>query len=401
MLNIEERQADPENAPRIALWQLGFRPFFLAAGMWSLAGMLVWMGVYSFGLPVNLAGLSPTLWHGHEMVFGYTLAVIAGFLLTAVRNWTGVQTVNGVLLGGLFSLWLAARMLPLLPGTSLLAMAVPDLMFGVLLLAAVAWPVIKVRQWKQLGILSVIAVLIGLNALFYARGLGWLSGEARWALLGGVWLVLVLIVIMAGRVVPMFMQNGIGGGVQVVRYRWIEHLALPSVLLFVLVQLFAPQSPAVAWVAAAAALIHGTRLFGWYLRGLWRFPLVWVLFAGYAWLVVGLALFALSSWSGVAGLVALHALVVGVIGTITLGMLSRVTIGHTGRMMASPPSGLAVVFGLLTLAALARVALPMLDMGHYGLWISVSQGLWVAAFTLFVYRFGIMLVRPRVDGQPG
>ena len=406
MLNINEplvKKPGPNSAQRsdTAVWQLGFRPFFLAAGLWALTVMLVWMAVYSFGLQLNLAGLPPTLWHGHEMLFGYVLAVIAGFLLTAVRNWTGVQTINGALLAGLFSLWLAARLLPLVPEIPLLAMAVPDVLFGLLLLAAVAWPVIKVRQWKQLIIVSIIALLVGLNSLFYARGLGWLAGDMRWALLAAVWLVLLLIVIMAGRVVPMFMQNGIGGGVQVVRYRWIERLAVPSVLLFVLVQLAAPQSALLPWVAGAAALIHAARVFGWYLPGLWRVPLVWVLYVGYAWLVVGLSLYALSAWWGAAALVALHALVAGVMATITLGMMSRVTIGHTGRMMASPPAGLTLIFVLITLAALVRVLLPMLDMGHYGLWIASSQGLWVAAFTLFVYRFAMMLWRPRVDGQPG
>lgn len=401
MLNIEEPRSLSTGRNGFALWQLGFRPFFLAAGVWGLVVMLLWMGVYSFGLQLNLAGLPATLWHGHEMVFGYALAVIAGFLLTAVRNWTGVQTITGALLAGLWLLWLTARLVPLLPGSTLLVMALPDLLFGLLLLAAVAWPVVKVRQWKQLGILAIIATLLGLNALFHARALGWVGGDPRAALLAGVWGVLLLIVIMAGRVVPMFMQNGVGGGAQVRRWLWIERLALPSVLAFVLVQVFAPQSMALPWVAAVAAVIHGVRLVGWYLPGLWRLPLVWVLYVGYAWLVVGLSLFALSTWSGSAGLVALHALVAGVISTITLGMMSRVSIGHTGRMMASPPAGLAWVFVLLTLAVMARVLLPLLDMGHYGYWIVASQGLWVAAFTLFVYRFALMLLRPRVDGRPG
>ena len=401
MLNIEDPREHAAQLVKIALWQRGFRPFFLGAGIWALVVMLLWMGLYSFGLQLDLAGLPATLWHGHEMVFGYALAVIAGFLLTAVRNWTGVQTLNGPLLAGLLALWLAARIIPLLAGSSLLAMAVPDLLFGVLLLAAVAWPVIKVRQWKQLAIVVIVATLAGLNSVFYARGLGWLGGDARSVLLDAAWMVLLLIVIMASRVVPMFMQNGVGGSAQVRRFRWIERLALPSMLAFVLVQVLAPQSQALPWVAAAATVVHGARLAGWYLRGQWRLPLVWVLYVGYAWLVVGLALFALSAWMGAAGLVALHALVVGVIGTVTIGMMSRVSIGHTGRMMASPPAGLALVFALITLAAMARVLLPLLDRGHYGYWITASQGLWVAAFTLFVYRFAMMLVRPRVDGRPG
>lgn len=406
MLNIEEPQGKAQLARSaagrgFALWQLGFRPFFLAAGLWGLVVMLLWMGVYRFGLPLNLTGLAPSLWHGHEMVFGYALAVIAGFLLTAVRNWTGVQTLNGPLLAGLFGLWLAARLMPLLPDSSLLAMALPDLLFGLLLTVAVAWPVVKVRQWKQLGILAIVLTLVGLNGLFYARGLGWLEGTPHWPLLAAVWMVLLLIVVMAGRVLPMFMQNGVGGGAQVRRVALIEHLALPTMLAFVLVQLFAAQAQWLPWVAALAALVHGVRLLGWYLRGMWCLPLVWVLFVAYAWLVLGLTLYALSAWWGSAGMVALHTLVAGVIGTVTLGMMSRVTIGHTGRMIASPPAGLAWVFATMTLAVVARAIMPLFDSSQYTLWVTVSQGLWALAFALFVAGFAPMLLRPRVDGQPG
>lgn len=397
MLNIEEATY----SDGISLWHLGFRPFFLGAGLWAVAAMLLWMAIYSFGVQLDLGGLPPVLWHGHEMVFGYALAVIAGFLLTAVRNWTNVQTLHGAALAGLFLLWLAARIALLLPGVPLLAAAVPDLLFGLALIASLAWPVIKARQWKQLVILAVVSVLVGFNALFYARELGMIGGDGRWALFGGVWLVLLLIGIMAGRVVPMFVQNGVGGGVEVMRYRWVERLAMPSLLAFVLLQLFAADSRWLPWVAGFAALLHGVRLFGWYLRGIWSRPLVWVLYVAYVWLVLGLALFALGGLFPAAGQVALHGLVYGVIGIITVGMMSRVSIGHTGRMVLTPPKGLAPVFVLLALGGVVRVLLPLVDMAHYSDWILASQGLWVAAFALFVFRFAAMLVKPRVDGRYG
>ena len=396
-MNIEE----PNESYRIALWHLGFRPFFLAAAVWALVAMLLWMGLYRFGWSLPLAGWSPMLWHGHEMVFGYALAVIAGFLLTAVKNWTGVQTLHGVALALLLAAWLAARVAPLLPGLPLLAVALPDLLFGGALVAALAWPVVKARQWKQLIILSIVATLVVLDALFYARAAGLLAGDAQWPLLAAVWLIVLLITIMASRVVPMFMQNGIGGGVQVTRYRWVERSAVPLVFAVLLMQLFAPGHVLLPWLAGVAVLVHTLRLYGWYLHGMWSRPLVWVLYVGYGWLVIGLGLLAVSGWFGAAAMVALHALVVGVLGTITVGMMSRVSIGHTGRMVLSPPRGLAVVFVLLTLAAMARVLLPLLALSHYADWVLVAQWLWIAAFALFLYYFVPMLLRPRVDGRYG
>jgi uncharacterized protein involved in response to NO len=397
MLNLDESPP----VGKIALWHLGFRAFFFGAGLWSLIAMGLWMASYSLGVTLTPAGLPALLWHGHEMVFGYALAVAAGFLLTAVRNWTNVQTAHGPALMGLFSVWAAARLAPLVPGVPLLVFALLDCLFGVLLLVAIGHPLVVAKQWKQLGLLVIVGLLVLANILFFLGVTGVLPGIGLDALLAGLYLIVMLVALMAGRVAPMFIRNGVGGGANVVSYPWIERLALPSLALALFGQLLVPGAAWVAWAAALAAAIHGIRLYGWAVRGMWRHPLVWVLVAAYAWLVAGLVLMALGGLIGGTGTTALHALVVGALGMITVGMMSRVTLGHTGRMVNSEHRGLAPIYVILLLAAVVRVLLPIIDGSHYTLWILVSQGLWMLAFALFLWRFGTMWIRPRVDGRYG
>lgn len=397
MLNLDE--SPPVGT--VALWHLGFRPFFFGAGLWSLVAMGLWMASYSLGVTMTPAGLPALLWHGHEMVFGYALAVAAGFLLTAVRNWTNVQTAHGPALMGLFLVWAAARVVPLIPGLPLVVFALLDCLFGLLLLVAIGHPLVVAKQWKQLGLLAIIALLVAANILFFLGVGGVLPGIGLDALLGGLYLIIMLVALMAGRVAPMFIRNGVGGGANVVSYPWVERLALPALALVLLGQLLAPGTAWVSWAAAVAALIHAIRLYGWAVRGMWRHPLVWVLVAAYAWLVVGLVLMALAAWVGGTGTTALHALVYGALGMMTVGMMSRVSLGHTGRMVNAEHPGLAPIYGILLVGAVVRVFLPIIDAAHYPLWILGSQGLWMLAFALFLWRFGMIWVRPRVDGRYG
>ena len=406
MLTIEE----PRQAKGFALWNLGFRPFFFGAGVWAVVAVALWTASFSFGMPPALAGLPALLWHGHEMVFGFALAVAAGFLLTAVKNWTGVQTVHGPALTGLVLLWMAARVMPLLPfpgAASLLLFAVADLGFGLLLMIAIAQPIVQVRQWKQLGLLSVIALLPVSNAVFFLGATGILPGGGLNGVLAGAYLMIVLVVLMAGRVLPIFVRNGVGAvagveaAVGVVSYRWVEIAAMPSLLLVLLGALFFAAAAWLPWVAAFATIVHAVRLYGWSVRGMWRLPLVWILPAAYAWLVIGLLLMALGDWVAGAGTVVLHALVYGGLGSMTIGMMSRVTIGHTGRMVNTEHSGLLPIYALLQLGAFIRVVLPPLDAAHYMTWVLGAQLLWILAFGLFVGRFAPLWWRPRTDGRYG
>jgi uncharacterized protein involved in response to NO len=383
-----------------ALLNLGFRPFFLLATLHALVAVLVWSAVYTFGWHWPYEGIPASTWHAHEMVFGYAMAVIAGFLLTAVRNWTGEQTLHGMPLLLLCLVWLSARVLPVAGAPPAWA-ALADVLFDLALVAAVAWPVVKVRQWTQVGILSKLVLLAAANGLFHAGLLGWYPDGVRAGLYSGVYLVVALIFVMARRVLPFFIERGLDRPVTLVNRPWLDRASLVLFLVFWLADVLRPDAPLVAALAAVLCVLHGLRLAGWYATGVPGRPLLAVLFIGYAWLVTGFALKASVPLAGIPPALALHAFTYGGIGLFTLGMMARVTLAHTGRSVQQPPALVAWSMYLLTGGAVARVLLPLFDAAHYVRWIAVSQLLWLAAFTLLLAVYLPMWLAPRVDGQPG
>lgn len=392
----------PLAASRRPILNLGFRPFFAGAAVFSVASMLAWAGMYLFGWLSQVTALPPTLWHAHEMIYGYGMAVIAGFLLTAVRNWTGVQTIAGIPLLLLFLLWLAGRLL-LASGNShlLQAAALTDALFGMGLVIAILVPIVRVKQWKQLGIVSKVVLLVASNMVFYAGALDLLEDGSRMGLYSGIYLVIALIFVMGRRVIPFFIEQGVGYPVQVRNRSWLDIASLVLFLGFWIADVLQPDTPLVAMLCAALLVLHTLRLLDWYTPGIWRRPLLWVLYLGYGWLSAGFALKAAVPVLGISPLPALHAFAYGGIGMITLGMMSRVTLGHTGRNVSEPPPVLWPMFAVLFAGAVCRVALPLFDPDRYLIWIAISQGLWIAAFSIFLAVCLPMLARPRADGQPG
>lgn len=385
-----------------AFLNLGFRPFFTAAALFAVLSMLVWMGVTAFGWQTDFTALPVITWHAHEMIYGYALAVIAGFLLTAVRNWTGVRTLHGTPLLLLLLLWLTGRLL-LLMGTAvpLLLIALVDSLFMLWLIGALLVPVIKVRQWKQMGIVSKLLLLLLSNGVFYAGVLGMIEDGIRIGLYSGVYLVIALIFVMGRRVMPMFIANGVGYPVQLKNRTWLDMASLVLFLVFWIADIARPDTLPVALLAVTLAGLHAIRLAGWYTPGIWNKPLLWVLYVGYGWLVAGFALKAAVFFFGISPFLPLHAFTYGGIGMITLGMMSRVTLGHTGRNVFEPPTALFWVFTAMLTGTAFRVLLPLFDPGRYPVWIGISQTLWITAFTAFLVIYLPMLTRPRVDGQPG
>ncbi len=385
-----------------AFLNLGFRPFFAGAAIFSVLSTLVWLAIYTVGGQWQPAGLAAVNWHAHEMIFGYGFAVIAGFLLTAVKNWTGVQTLHGPPLLLLLLLWLAARYLLLVGDAGMLVWAaLADLLFNLLLLVALAWPIFKVRQFKQFGTLSKVLLLMLANLPFYIGVLAPYPWGLQAGLYSGVYLIMALIFVMSRRVVPFFVERGLGGAVNVTNRAWLDGASLLLFVAFWLADIFDPDSLAVAGLAAGLCVLHGIRLTGWYAAGIWKQPLLWVLFLSYLALVIGFALKAAVSVFGISPLLSLHAFTYGGIGLFTLGMMARVTLGHTGRNILEPPPAVAWMFGLLAVGSVVRVALPLLDAGHYVFWMGLSQLIWVLTFLLFMWVFLPMLLRSRADGQPG
>ena len=396
MLNIES------NVPvkSFALLNLGFRPFFLAAAGFAAVAMMIWLGIFIFGWSIQPYG-SALIWHAHEMIFGYSLAVIAGFLLTAVKNWTNTPTLHGPPLALLFLLWLAGRVLPFFsqaPNVEFLA--VIDNLFILGLFLAIAFPIIKHRQWQHSMILLLLLLMLASNLIFY-YGLFNISNTAiTISLYSGLYLVMGLIFLMGRRVIPFFIEKGVDDVIKLHNYKWLD-ISSPVVFLFFwYADLFTSRPAIIASLAIILFILHSIRLIGWHTRGIWDKPLLWSIYLAYASLTFGFALKAATIF-GISPVLAVHAFAVGGIAMMTIGMMARVALGHTGRNVFAAPRILGPVFILMFLAAIVRVLFPMLIPGQYLLWIGFSQILWITAFVLFFMFFLPILWRPRVDGRFG
>ena len=381
------------------LFALGFRPFFLLAGFSAVSLITLWV-------PAFLGGFAFTTyygqigWHSHEMVFGYTVAVIAGFLLTAVRNWTEKPTPAGGYLAALAVLWLFGRILPFFPDSlSSWLIAFSDLAFLPALAVAIGVPLARAGASRNLIFLPLLAVLWMANCLVHAELLGPAPGLARKGIFLGVNLIVLLIVVMGGRVIPFFTERALPG-VAMKRWPIIEWLSPLSVLIFLLAEVFFPDSHWSASFAALAACSNGIRLTGWYTHRYWGVPLLWVLHLGYAWIVAGFVLKAGVAAGFVPPQFTIHAFTVGGMGVLTIGMMARVSLGHTARVL-KVGSSMAIAFGLVNLAAAARGLLPIVQPEWLPQLIMASGILWLAAFVIFVVIYAPILAQPRIDGQPG
>lgn len=380
-----------------ALLELGFRPFYLLASLYAALVVPFFLGWYAGAWPGNTR-LDVVAFHAHEMLFGYVAAVAAGFLLTAVRNWTGRPTAAGWSLAALAALWLAGRIATcvgaLMPGW--LAAAV-DLAF-LPVVALVLWvPLVRSRSRRNLAIPAVLLGLAAADLVLQLQALG-LSGAGRTrAIMGALDLVMVLMVVIGGRVIPAFTRNALPAA-DIASNRWAESLALPCVLAVLALDAAGIAPALLAWVALVAALVHAARMSRWGGFAARGVPILWILHLGYAWIVVYLGLRALSIWfpGTVMPVLAIHALTVGAIGSLTLAMMSRSALGHTGRPLEAG-SGLVAAYVLVNLAAVLRVFVPMLMPQRYLEILLVSGGLWSAAFLLFGLGFWPVLTRPRLD----
>jgi uncharacterized protein involved in response to NO len=391
MIPLQERLLPTE----FSLFNLAFRPFFLAAG---LAGMLLigyWLFIYAAPGPTTYYGTG-LLWHGHEMLFGFSIAVIAGFLLTAVRNWTSIQTLHGFWLAALTLVWLAGRIAPLLPIPSV-AVAATDLLFIPLLGMALAWPLIRARNYRNLVFLGLLGGFMFANLLVHLQLLGVTRSTALDGLHGALFLVVVMMLLMGGRVIPFFTERGLGA-FTARRWPWLERLTIPLALLWALSWTLQWDRIALPLTALSFGL-HLVRQAGWFSPHILKVPLLWILHLGYLFITLGFALQCLAALGWLAPSLALHAFAAGAIGSLTLGMMARVSLGHTGRSLETGHA-VRLAFTLMLLAGLARVLLPLTPL-PYTLAIYVAGGLWMLAWLLFVLHYSRILIRPRTDGLYG
>ena len=397
-LQIEEKRNY-----RIAIHHLGFRPFFLLAGLAAIILVAAWLWVLSYGGNLPLGNrLGYAQWHAHEMIFGYGLAVIAGFLLTAERNWTGVQTLRGTPLLLLACAWLAARSMPFITHQqNMFIMMVFDLLFDIFLCIVLLYPIIKVRQWQHMGIWVMVLCLLLANILYYLGLNRIIENGIQLGLAAGMYIVVSLIMLMGRRVIPFFIEKGVGYPVTLQNYRWLDISSLILLSIFIVFEVLNVLQIFSAVLAILLAILHIIRMWGWYSHGIWNKPLLWVLYIGYTWLIAGFVLKAMSVFGTVNPMLSVHAFTYGGIGMITLGMMARVSLGHTGRNVFNPPPILLPMFLALFAGSILRVLMPMLVSEHYAMWIMLSQWLWIFAFMLFIWVYAPMLIKARIDGSYG
>lgn len=395
LISIDELKPLPPQ-PKYAPFALGFRPFFLGAGIFSVLLIGLWLAFYKGNLPLALF-IPAEQWHAHEMLFGFAGAVIAGFLLTAVQNWTGMRTPSGKPLALLFFLWLAGRLIPFVPDSPSELYALIDVALFPAIMIAIARPILRAKQIRNAGFPVMLAMLTLSNMLVHAQWLGYAQTAATGFKLA-IYMIVLMMVVMGGRVIPSFTDGKLR--TQAKRWKAVEWLAPATTLATLAAILVLPVSPFTALIAAAAAAVHAIRLAGWYTRKYWSVPLLWVLHLGYGWIVTGFVLTSLGALQILAPSLALHAFTAGAIGTLTLGMMARVSLGHTGRML-EPAKIVHLAFGLITLSAAIRVCWPIVMPGSYATAILVSGLFWMAAFAIFVLIYAPILIQSRVDGKPG
>ncbi len=378
-----------------ALWNLGFRPFYLLATIFGALSVLLWAAQFS-GL-LRSTYLQGSIWHAYEMLFGFTTAVIAGFLLTAVRAWTNQPTASGVPLMGLAALWVCGRVLVLTPLA--VSSAVVNAAFPVAVAVAIGIPMWRSRNLRNYFLAGLLLLMGVLSLVVHLALRPDASITPRLGLQLAQDVVLFIMAVMGGRVIPMFTNNGVPGA-NATRNVLVEKFALGAVILLFAADLLQLPQTVIAVIALTGALLHAARLALWKPWRTLATPLVWILHAAYAWLVVHLLLRGLLALELLAGTYATHALTIGAIGGLTLGMMTRTARGHTGRTLVADGFELTM-FLLIQAAALVRVfggiALPAFYMAG----VQLSALLWAAAMGLYAIRYWPVLTRARLDGKPG
>jgi uncharacterized protein involved in response to NO len=372
----------------------------------AYGGFLVagWTAIWRGALPAP-PWLTPPWWHGHEMLFGVVAAAIAGFLLTAVPVWTGRPALAGLPLMALAALWAAGRLamlaVGLLPAGLVAAVDVAFLPSLALVLARSVW---RTGQHRNAGIVAVVGLLALANVAVHAQALGWAASSAPRALRLAIDAVVILIVVIGGRITPVFTANALrrrGDDAVVASRPWLDLLAAASVAILALVELSAPRSIASGALACAAGMLVAARMVGWQTLRAWSDPLVASLHAGMAWVALGLLLVGAGDLARTLPATAgLHALTAGAMGSMILAVMTRVGVGHTGRPLVLP-SGAAGCYLLVHAGAAARVGSALAPGAQQAPLLIASGLLWAAAFWLFSIVYWPILTRPRVDGREG
>ena len=395
--------AAERGAARFALFDYGFRPFFLLSGCYALLIVPIWL--YRFAHAATPLGALPAMyWHSHEMIYGFVMAAVAGFLLTAVPSWTGSRGFAGRPLMVAVGLWIAGRVaMGAVGAVPFWVTAAAELALLPLLLALLAPPMFRSanRNAPLLAVLVVLWLIDGVFLFALERGDATLAGDAiRLA----IDFVLILVTVIGGRIVPAFTGSALrarGEAVTVVTRRPVEVMVIAAMVAIAVVDAFAPDSKWSGALALLAAAVHVIRMSGWRSFRTSGEPILWVMHVAYVWLPVGLILKACALLGGAAWAMKWqHALTVGVFATMILAVMTRASLGHTGRPLKVSPA-IALAYAMLTACTVLRVFGIALFPGHYLFTVSMSGIAWMLCFGIFLVVYAPILWLSRADGKPG
>jgi len=395
-MSISEKAQTPAALPGWPVLRLGFRPFYLLTALLACVSVPVWVGAFLgyWDLKLEIPAL---LWHAHEMLFGFAAGVIVGFLLTAVKAWTGQPTPRGALLGTLAFIWLAARVAAFVAPYPVYAA------LDVALLPAVAVILLRVLilagNKRNIPLIGLLLLMAAANVVFHLSAMGAITVPAVDALYAELSLILMVVAVMTGRVVPMFTKN-VTPGLVINVPRKFELALLAVTALALALWVVAPAGVATAAVSAAAAVLHAVRLGMWHPQVTFKRPILWVLHASYAWMPIGFALLAAAQLGWVAYSLAVHAFAVGVVGGLIIGMVTRTARGHTGRPLQAS-RGEVAAYALVLLAAVLRVLVPAVAPQWYRFALDGAGCLWALAFLIYLVIYTPWLTRTRLDGKDG
>lgn len=374
----------------------GFRPFFLLGAVYSAVSILIWAAAYSGYIVAPVVFGDPVSWHAHEMVYGFALAIVAGFLLTAVPNWTGGEPVRQIRLLALVLIWGLARVLMNVElGLPRIVVIMGATIFTPVLALMLAIPLI--RSWSKRNF-----IFLGILGVLFFSDLAFLLTEEREFLYVALLMIGMMISLVGGRIIPSFTTSALRQGGHEVSQKdqpiadGLAMVSLVGVGAFLLV--FGPLSPMFAGMALLSSAIHVVRFRHYHTVMILKQPMLWILHAGFAWLIVGLFLLGLAGFEWIAFSPAIHALTVGSIGSMTLGMMCRVALGHTGRPIMARKV-MKVSFFLMQGAGIMRVFGPLLAAEFSVLWILGAAFLWSVCFFLYAIFYAPILWGPRIDGE--
>ena len=420
LINIQNTTKRPTSPHPIL--NLGFRIFFVGSAFFAIISMILWLVVLQGFAPFK-GIVTPFYWHGHEMVFGYALAVIAGFLLTAVKTWTNQPMPYGYHLGAIFGAWAVSRFLWLgLHAVSSTPMLVVAFVFDMLFWGMTAFAVIKAvwiaRQKRQIGIVAKLALLTFANVAFYIGVFMNNPTVQQTALYFALYLVIGVVFTIARRVLPFFITKGIsvdndgkpnGLTLEQKNSDLLDKINLFGFFGFIIFDLFI-KLPIVAGVFALVCLVANLiRIKNWYHHAIWQKPLLWSLVIAFVGMTASLAMFVFYpiatffNWFNSVNIhsLGLHGLALFGVGLMTIAMMARVSLGHTGRNIHQPPATVSVMFMLMILCGIFRVVLPLFFNDGYMMLVLLSQIIWIASFVLFCVSYVGILAKPRTDGLFG